>query len=94
MTRITVDLSREKSHWRIQLAVNGEVHPRHVFGCTEALAPLIAALSAADAEQRSIWTTTDTDAPIRPATIAIGMPSGRVLTFKLTSVQQTLPDVP
>jgi hypothetical protein len=94
MTSITVDLTRQGRHWNVQLAVNGEIHARRIFGCSEALTPLVSGLLAADAENATIGTHPEGDRPVRPATITVSMPSGRVLTFALRSVQHSVADMP
>jgi hypothetical protein len=94
MTSITIDLTREGRHWHIQLAVNGEIHSRRVFGCSEALTPLVSGLLAADAENASVGTHPEGHGPVRPATITVSMPSGRILTFALRSVQLPIADLP
>jgi hypothetical protein len=94
MTSIVVNLTRQAKHWTITLAVNGQIQPRAVFACTEGLAPLVRGLVAAEAENATVRPTTDADRAIGPATITVGMPSGRVLTFSLTSMQDALPYLP
>jgi hypothetical protein len=94
MSNITVDLSREGRHWTIKLAIDGQIQPRNIFGCSDGLMPLVSSLLATDAEHAAIFASTKRNRSVRPAVITIGMPSGRILTFLLASVQHSIADVP
>jgi hypothetical protein len=94
VTGIVINLTRQAKHWSIQLAVDGQIEATTIFGCREALTPLVTGLMAAEAENTTVGPRSETDRSIGPATITVGMPSGRVLTFSLTSLQEALPNVP
>jgi hypothetical protein len=91
---ISVNISREGRHWTIRLAVDGNIQPRNIFGCSDGLLPLVSSLLATDAEHAAIFASAKGNRTIRPAVIAVGMPSGRVLTFSLSSVQHAIADLP
>jgi hypothetical protein len=88
MATIAVNISREGRSWRIAFAVDGKVEPRHVFGCSDGMLPLIAGLMAAEAQAHAISSHAKSQMSTLPTTIAVGMPSGRTLTFSLTSLQE------
>lgn len=88
MTRISIDLSRDGRHWRLELSVNGEIEPRNVFACSEALNPLVFSLERAELEANRIVAASHGDVRTFPSDVSIRMPSGRTLTFTLTRLQQ------
>jgi hypothetical protein len=94
MTSITVNLARQGRHWTLQFAIDGKIEPRTVLGCSERMAPVVRALERAESEMNAVFADPKGDVLSTPATVTVGMPSGRVLTFRLSSLQQTLPDRP
>jgi hypothetical protein len=94
MASITVNLTRQRRHWQIQIAVDGEIKPANVFGCSDGLLPLITGLERAEAQAHAIVTSPDSNMGGLPPTITVGMPSGRVLTFRLSSLQESLAHTP
>jgi hypothetical protein len=88
MVRIAIDLERESRHWRLKIAVDGQIEPSHVFACTDALLPLIVGLERTELEAHRIATAAKTEVRTFPSDIAIRMPSGRLLTFTLTRMQE------
>lgn len=88
MPHIAVNITGQGRHWRIGFAIDGEVQPRNVFGCSEGMLPLVSGLLAAEAEANAILARAKGKVSALPTSITVGMPSGRFLTFTLTSVQQ------
>ena len=88
MASIAVDITREGRHWRIAFTVDGQVEPRHVFGCSDGMLPLLAGFMAAEAQANAVRPNAKTQMRTLPSTVTVRMPSGRLLTFTLTSIQQ------
>lgn len=83
MRGIHVELTREGRHWRIKLDVEGNVEPTTAFGCSESMFPLVAGLLATEAEVNAISAGTQRNMRDAPTYVAVRMPSGRMLTFRL-----------
>jgi|SRR6266571_3360644 len=94
MPSITINLSSEFGHWRIEFGVNGKVEPANIFACRSGLAPLLRGLESAQAQYNGITSLPEGHAGRIPPTVAVRMPSGRLLTFTLSSVESALPEVP
>jgi hypothetical protein len=94
MSSITVDISRQARHYRVALAIDGQIQPRAVFGCTDGLEPMLRGLMAAESEVAAVWTRPEGAVRLTPPTVTIGMPSGSVLTFTLTTVQHAMGELP
>jgi S-formylglutathione hydrolase FrmB len=94
MTSIAVNLTRQGRHWRIQVAVDGKIEPTDVFGCTDGMLPLLTGLERAESEANAIFSRPERQMRGAPPSITVAMPSGRHLTFELTSVQQALAEGP
>lgn len=94
MSSIFVHLSAEAGHWRIGFNINGKVQPAEVFACRSGLDPLLRGLRAAETEYDRVGPLAEGDARRMPTTIAVRMPSGRVLSFRLYSVQETISVLP
>jgi len=77
-----------------ELGVGTHIQPTTVFGCREGVAPLLAGLIAAESHYASVGAIPERDAGDAPSAIAVTMPSGRVLTFVLGSIESTLPEIP
>jgi hypothetical protein len=92
MSRIDVRITAHTRHYRIETAVDGEVQPRNIFGCRDGLLPLFAWLTAAELQHHAIRARGEPYPGSDEPTIAVGMPSGRVLTFKLSSVKDSIAD--
>jgi hypothetical protein len=91
MASIAVNIAREGRHWRIGFTIDGKVQPGNVFGCTDGMLPLLAGLMAAEAQANAISSHAEREMRTLPSVISVSMPSGRVLTFTLTSLQQAFP---
>lgn len=85
-TTLSIEFLNQGRFWRIVFGVNGKVEPTGVFGCRDGILPMVAALRAAELEYDPISATSKTDPRRGPPTIAVSMPSGRVLTFALMGV--------
>lgn len=88
MTSIFVELSREGRQWRIKVGVDGEIKARDVFGCTDAMNPLVFGLERCELEADRISARSKVEVRTFPSAITVRMPSGRSLTFTLTRLQQ------
>jgi hypothetical protein len=94
MTSIDIRVTAHTRHYRIETAINGEIQPRHIFGCRDGVLPILSFLTAAELEHHRIRTRGQSDTGSDEATITVSMPSGRVLTFKLASVQDAVSNLP
>jgi len=90
MSGVTVEIARQGTHWVLKLYVDGEVDSGTVVACRQGLAPLVRGLEAAEAKIRAVSATTERAVVDSPPTVTVVMPSGRELTFALTSLQDTL----
>lgn len=91
---LSIKLTSERGHWRIQMHVDGEIEPSAIFGCRGGLAPVLRALVTADAQVTAVRADPLLDVRGTEPTVTVTMPSGRHLTFALRDVQEAPPDVP
>ena len=89
MTRLSVKFSGKRAPWKIQFGVNGQVQPADVFACRDGLEPLLRGLSAAESEYLAVLAGAGSAAGYSVPSIAVTLPSGRVLTFTLREVQES-----
>jgi hypothetical protein len=94
LAHISVELSRHDRHWLLKINVDSKVESTRVIGCSDGMTPLIAGLLAAEAEEAALRSTTDGHSLARPSRISVTMPSKRVLTFELGSLDETLAKLP
>lgn len=81
MPHLTVHVARHLDIYRVAVHIDGQVEPTTVFGCREALAPVVRALLATEDEQHRLFADAEPDAARRPSTIAFHLPGARVVTF-------------
>jgi hypothetical protein len=94
LAHISIELSRQDRHWLLKINVDSKVDSTRVVGCSDGMAPLIAGLLAAEAEEAALRSTTDGHSLARPSRITITMPSGRLLAFELKSLDESLAELP
>jgi hypothetical protein len=91
---LEITFVRKPRHWQVEVKIDGDVEPRTIFGCNEGTSPLVGRLMAAEAEVYTIGALSKRPPGSSPPSITMRMPSGRLLTFDLTSVEQGHPEVP
>jgi len=94
MPHLTVHIARHLDVYRVAVHVDGQIEPTTVFGCRPALAPLVAALLAAQDEDNRIAAGTETHTPGGPSTIAFHLPGSRVVTFARILAQERIASGP
>ena len=94
MHALEITIAREVRHWRIEVQVQGDVETRTIFGCNDGILPILSGLYAAQAEVHAVSARAERQPGELPPTVTVRMPSGRLLTFLLSSVQEPLPHAP
>jgi hypothetical protein len=94
LTAISIKINRKGRHWVFEIDVDRSVQPTRVFGCSDGMLPLLASLISAEAQNTGVGTLTNSHSPTSPASISVTMPSGRLLTFNLATVENSLADSP
>jgi len=92
MKKAFVAITRERGHFRIEVYVDGNVQPATVFGCRDSLLPLLAALETAQGKKGAVVADSAPDAVGVPASIAISLPSGRLIAYGLVLGQDPFAD--
>jgi hypothetical protein len=89
---VLVKVTRQMERYLIQVYVDGQIEPTTVFGCREALFPVLRALGGRAAHQNGIAPLRELHGASSPATIAVQLPRGDVLTYGLVLPQQGVAD--
>jgi hypothetical protein len=92
MKKAFIAITRERGHFRIEVYVDSNVDPATVFGCRESLLPLLAALETGKGYDRAVVPDSTPDAIGVPASIAISLPSGRLIAYGLVLGQDPFTD--
>lgn len=94
MSRISVDVSRDSRHWVFHVYVNGEIQPTTVFGCRDALTPLLEALLTANSEENIPGSSSETAVSVGPTLVTFHLPMGAVVSYVRIGSQNPLPNSP
>lgn len=94
MADLVVDVTRQKWLYRTTVGINGQVESTRVFGCRDALGPVVDALEATCLENDGIRSDSDAQVGHVPALITFVLPSGGLLTYRLSYAEQMVAQRP
>jgi hypothetical protein len=94
MSDFVIEVTTQRDHYRVEVYVDGEVQPRTIFGCRDALKPILDCLESTARQEGVGWTRPETDTRHNVPEIAFLLPTGRSLTYVLARTQQPLSSGP
>jgi hypothetical protein len=94
MADLVVDVTREKWLYRTTIDIDGQVQSTRVFGCRDALGPVVDALEATCNEHHGVGSSAKPDMGSIPALITFVLPSGGILTYRLGYAEKPGPKRP
>jgi hypothetical protein len=87
MKHAHITVTRERGHFRIEVYVDAAIEPATVFGCREALLPILAAMETAEAQESAVAPRSESNTITTPATVTVRLPSGRYISYALVLAQ-------